>query len=72
MDFPHDYWLSCYVSYDDVKALVGAAAAAGGAEFADRAAGAVGARDREDVAEIGDGTVIGGDPGRGRRCQNDS
>jgi hypothetical protein len=59
-------------SGEDVKALVGAAAAAGGAEFADWAAGVVGALDRKDVAEIGDGAVIGGDPGRGRRCQDDS
>lgn len=44
---------------DDVKALVGAAAAAGGAEFADRAAGAVGALDREDVAEVGKAAVGG-------------
>ena len=57
---------------EDVKALVGAPAAAGGAEFADRAAGSVRALDREDVAEIGDGAVIGDDPGRGRGGQNDS
>jgi hypothetical protein len=42
---------------DDVKALVGAAAAARGAEFADRAAGAVGALDREDVAVVSDAAV---------------
>jgi hypothetical protein len=42
---------------DDVKALVGAAAAAGGAEFADRTAGAVRALDREDVAVEGEATV---------------
>jgi hypothetical protein len=57
---------------DDVEALVGATAAARSAEFADRAAGAVRALDREDVAEIGDGAVIGGDTGRGRRGQDDS
>jgi hypothetical protein len=57
---------------NDVKALVGAPAAAGGAELADRAAGAVWPLDGEDVAEIGDGAVIGGDPSRGRGGQDDS
>jgi hypothetical protein len=42
---------------DDVKALVGAAAAAGGTEFADRATAAVRALDREDVAVVGSGPV---------------
>ena len=42
---------------DDVEALVGAAAVAGGAEFADRAAGAVWALDREDVAVGGEAAV---------------
>jgi hypothetical protein len=51
---------------------VGAPAAAEGAEFADRAAGAMRALDGEDVVEIGDGAVIGGNSGRGRRGQDDS
>lgn len=42
---------------DDVEALVGAAAVARGAEFTDRAAGAVRALDREDVAVVGDRAV---------------
>src|SRR5436305_1726912 len=42
---------------DDVEALVGAAAIAGGAEFANWAAGAVGTLDREDVAVRGDTAV---------------
>jgi hypothetical protein len=42
---------------DDVEPLVGAATIAGGAEFADRAAGAVRALDREDVAVEGGGAV---------------
>ena len=42
---------------DDVEALVGAPAVAGGAEFADRAAAAVRALNREDVAEIGEAAV---------------
>ncbi len=42
---------------DDVKALVGAPTAARGAEFADRAAAAVGALDREDVAVVGGAAV---------------
>jgi len=46
---------------DDVEALVGAAAAAGGTEFANCAAGAVRALDREDVAIEGETTV--------RRCE---
>ena len=48
---------------DDIEALVSAAAAAGGAEFADVAAGAVRALDREDVVVIGDGAVTGRDAG---------
>lgn len=50
---------------DDVEALVGPAAAAGGPEFTDGATGAVCALDREDVV-VGDGTVAAGDTGRGR------
>jgi hypothetical protein len=50
---------------DDVEALVGSAAAAGGAEFAGVAARAVRALDREDVVVVGDGAVAGGDAGRG-------
>jgi hypothetical protein len=42
---------------DDVKALMGAAAAAGGAEFADRTAAAMRALDGEDVAIEGETTV---------------
>jgi len=42
---------------EDVEALVGAPAAARGAEFADRAAAAVRALNREDVAEIGEAAV---------------
>jgi hypothetical protein len=57
---------------DDVKALVGAPAAARGAEFADRAAGAVRALDGEDVVVIGEAAVAGGDLGRGRRGQERS
>ena len=57
---------------DDVEALVGAAAAAGGTEFTDRAAGAVRSLDREDVVEIGDGAVGGGDMGRGWSGRNRS
>ena len=44
-------------SGDDVEALVGAAAAARGAEFADWAAGAVRALDGEDVAVEGEAAV---------------
>jgi hypothetical protein len=51
---------------NDIEALVGPTAAAGGAEFADVAAGAVGALDREDVVVIGDGAVAGGGASRGR------
>ena len=51
---------------DDVEALVAAAAAAWGAEFADVAARAVGALDREDVVVVGDSAVAGGDASRGR------
>jgi hypothetical protein len=43
---------------------VAAAAAARGAEFADRAAAAVRALDREDVVVIGEGAVAGGETGR--------
>ena len=57
---------------DDVEALVGAAAAARRAEFADRAAGPVRALDREDVAVEGDAAVAAGDlrprPGRPGRA----
>jgi hypothetical protein len=42
---------------DDVEALMGAAATAGGAEFADWATGAVGALNREDVAVVGEAAV---------------
>ena len=49
---------------DDVEALVGAAAAARGAELADRAAGAVRPLDREDVVVVGDGAVASGEAGR--------
>jgi hypothetical protein len=48
---------------DDVEAFVGAATVARGAEFADRAARAVRALDREDVVVIGDGAVAGGEVG---------
>jgi hypothetical protein len=51
---------------DDVEALVGAAAGARRAELADRAADAVGALDREDVAVEGDAAVAAGDAGRSR------
>jgi hypothetical protein len=44
---------------------VGAAAAARGTEFADRAARAMRALDREDVVVVGDGAVAGCDAGRG-------
>jgi hypothetical protein len=54
---------------DDVEALVGAAAVAGGAEFPYGAAGAVGTVDRKDVAVIGDSTR-GGDQAGGRGCGN--
>jgi hypothetical protein len=55
---------------DDVKALVGAAAIAGGTEFADRAAGAVRTLDGEDVAVVGGRTVAIGDSGRSWNCEN--
>jgi hypothetical protein len=48
---------------NDVEALVGAAAAARGAEFADRAAAAVRALDREDVVVVGYGAVAIGEAG---------
>jgi hypothetical protein len=48
---------------DDVEALVGAAATAGGAEFTDRATGSVRTIDGKDVAVIGDATVSGSDAG---------
>ena len=44
---------------NDVESLVGPAAAAGGAEFTDRASGAVRALDGEDVAVVGKTTVGG-------------
>jgi hypothetical protein len=55
---------------DDVEALMGAAAAARGAEFADRAARAVRSFDREDVAVIGDAAVGGAELGGGRGRKN--
>jgi len=55
---------------DDVEALVCATAAAGGAEFADRAAGAVGALDGEDVAVVGGGAIVVGDTRRRWCCEN--
>lgn len=56
---------------EDVEALVGATAAAGGAELADRAASAVRALDWEDVTVVGGGAVAiedlrGGAGGRKR------
>jgi hypothetical protein len=53
---------------DDVEALVGAAAAAGGTEFADWATGAVGALDGEDVAVVGGGAVWRCEEVGGGRC----
>ena len=50
---------------DDVEALVAAAAAARGAEFAGVAARAVSTLDREDVVVVDDGAVAGGDASRG-------
>jgi hypothetical protein len=50
---------------DDVEAFMGAAAAAGGTEFADRAAGSVRALDREDVGVVGNRPVGAGDLGGG-------
>jgi hypothetical protein len=49
---------------DDVEALVGAAAVARGAEFADRPTGAVRPLDREDVGVVGGRSVGAGDAGR--------
>jgi hypothetical protein len=49
---------------DDVEALVGAAAVARGAEFADRAAGPVRSLDRKDVVVVGGGTVARREAGR--------
>jgi hypothetical protein len=56
---------------DDVEALVGAASAAGRAEFADGAAGSVRALDREDVAVVGDAADRAGNAGRGRGGQGE-
>ncbi len=56
---------------DDVEALVGAAAVAGGAEFADGAADAVRALDREDVAVVRDAADRTGDASRGRGGQGE-
>lgn len=55
---------------DDVEALMGAATAAGGAELADVAAGAVRAVDRKDVVVVGEAAVGVDDPGAGR-CGED-
>jgi hypothetical protein len=52
---------------NNVEALVGAAAAARSAEFSDRAAGAVRALDREDVAEVGEAAVRGSEEVGGSR-----
>lgn len=57
-------------SGDDVEALVGATAVSRGAEFADRAAGAVRALDGEDVAVVGGATISKCNPRRGRRGRN--
>ncbi len=51
---------------DDVEAFVPAATAAGGAELADVAAGAVAALDWENMAVIGEAATRGGDAGEGR------
>jgi hypothetical protein len=59
---------------DDVEAIVSAATAARSAELADRAAGAVRALDREDVAVEGGGAVAIENPrGRrsGRKCEEE-
>jgi hypothetical protein len=56
---------------EDVETLMGAAAAAGGAEFADRAAGAVRALDREDVAVVGEAAVGRREEVGGSRCGED-
>ena len=53
---------------DDVEALMGAAAAAGRSELADRTARPVRALDREDVGLEGDGAVVAGAAGRRGRC----
>ena len=50
---------------DDVEALMGAAAAAGGAELADVATRAVRALDGEDVVVVGEAAVGGSDSGAG-------
>jgi hypothetical protein len=60
----------CAAGGDDVEAFVGAAAVARGAEFADRAAGAVRALDGEDVTVEGGGAVAVGNSGRSRDCKN--
>jgi hypothetical protein len=56
---------------DDVEALVGAAAVARDAEFADGAADAVRALDRKDVAVVGDAAVAADDARRGRGGQGE-
>jgi hypothetical protein len=56
---------------DDVEALVGAAVAAGSAEFADGAADPVRALDRENVAVVGNGTDRARNAGGGRSGQED-
>jgi hypothetical protein len=48
---------------DDVEALVGAAARARGAEFADRPTAAVRPLDRKDVGVVGGGPIGAGDAG---------
>jgi hypothetical protein len=55
----------------DVEAFVDATAAAGRVELADRAADAVGALDREDVAVEGQAADGAGDPGRSRCGEDD-
>jgi hypothetical protein len=54
---------------DDVEALVGAAATAAGAEFADGAANSVRALDRKDVAVVRDAANGAEDASRGRGGQ---
>jgi hypothetical protein len=56
---------------DDVEALVGAAAVAAGAEFADGAANPVRSLDREDVAVVGSAADRAGDASRGRSGQGE-
>jgi hypothetical protein len=56
---------------DDVETLVRAAAAAGSAELADGAAGAVRALDREDVAVVRDTADRAGDASLGRAGQDE-